>query len=122
MSQYATDDLQQALPPIESLLSKSVKAQQKLTPGTWQHSMLKDNIKALQIAHELMIKGGINPDTFTYDELQNALKTLTSMINKVEKTQVKFPPGTAQYTLQRNRLKSLFIANDTLSTFLKDNY
>jgi len=50
MDNYTTGELQEARRPIASLISKSKKAQQKLAPGTWQHTMLRDNLKALQIA------------------------------------------------------------------------
>ena len=47
-------ELQQARAAIASLISKSEKAQQKLTPGTWQHRMLEANLKALYIALHLL--------------------------------------------------------------------
>ena len=50
MDNYTPDELQEALQPIASLISKSEKAQQKLAPGMWQHTMLRDNLKALHIA------------------------------------------------------------------------
>jgi hypothetical protein len=48
------DELQEARQPLASLLGKSEKAQQKLASGTWQHTMPRDNIKALRIALALM--------------------------------------------------------------------
>jgi hypothetical protein len=104
---YTTDDLKEALRPIASLISKSEKAQQKLAPGTWQHSMLRDNLKALQIALALMSKETDNTNRFTRDDLQETLRAFTSMISKTDKAQAKFAPGTSQHTLQRNRLKAL---------------
>lgn len=53
---YTKEDLEKALAPIASLISKSEKAQEKLVPGTWQHTMLGDNIKALYIASPLLTK------------------------------------------------------------------
>jgi hypothetical protein len=53
---YVKDDLERALAPIASLISKSEKAQQKLVPGTWQHTMLGNNLKALYIASPLLTK------------------------------------------------------------------
>ena len=47
-------ELQQARAAIASLISKSEKVQQKLTPGTWQHRMLEANLKALYIALHLL--------------------------------------------------------------------
>ena len=48
------EDLQKAIAPIDSLISKSEKAQQKLTQGTWQHTMLDGNLKALHMASPLL--------------------------------------------------------------------
>jgi len=102
-----TDELQETLRPIASLISKSEKAQQKLAPGTWQHTMLRDNLKALRIASALMNKEANNTDNLIWDDLQEALRAVASMISKTEKAQAKFSPGTSQHTLQRNRLKAL---------------
>jgi hypothetical protein len=105
-----TDELQEVLRPIASLISKSEKAQQKLAPGTWQHTMLRDNLKALHIASALMNKASDDMDSFTRDDLQEALRAFASMISKTDKFQAKFRPGTSQHTLQRNRLKALRLA------------
>jgi hypothetical protein len=110
MADYTTDELQEALRPVASLISKSEKAQQKLAPGTWQHTMLRDNLKALHIASALMNKKTDDTDDFTWDNLQEALRAFASMISRTEKSQAKFSPGTSQHTLQRNRLKALRIA------------
>ncbi len=48
--------LEKALAPIASLISKSEKAQEKLAQGTWQHTMLSSNLKALYIASPLLAK------------------------------------------------------------------
>ena len=53
---YTKEDLKKALAPIASLISKSEKAQQKLAQGTWQHTMLSNNLKALSIASPLLAK------------------------------------------------------------------
>lgn len=101
-----------ALQPIASLIRKSEKAKQKLVPGTWQHTMLHDHLKALRIAFGMMSKSAADTNAFTRDDLQEALRALASMISKTEK--VKCSPGTAQHTLQRNRLKALQIAESLI--------
>ena len=114
MNDNTPDELQAALRPIASLISKSQKAQQKLAPGTWQHTMPRDNLKALHIALALMNTDAHETVTFTRDDLQSALRALASMISRTEKAQVKFSPGTSQHTLQRNRLKALRVAEALL--------
>lgn len=73
MDNPATDDLREALRPIASLISKSEKAQQKLVAGTWQHTMLRDNLKALRIASMLMNRETVGTDGFTRYDLQEAV-------------------------------------------------
>ncbi|MGD9559755.1 MAG: hypothetical protein AB7V55_04010 [Oscillospiraceae bacterium] len=46
--------LQKAQAPIASLTSKSEKARKKLAPGSWQHTMLTENIRALRLAAPLL--------------------------------------------------------------------
>ena len=50
------EELERAVAPITSLISKSEKAQKKLANGTWQHSMLEENLEALSIALPLLEK------------------------------------------------------------------
>lgn len=114
---YTTDELQEALRPIASLISKSEKAQQKLVPGTWQHTTLRDNLKALHHASALMNKKTNDTDDFTRDDLQEILHSFASMISKTENAQAKFSPGTSQHTLQRDRLKALCIGRKIVENF-----
>ena len=44
----------------------------------------------------------------------NPYLALAAMIARTAKSQAKFPPGTSQHTLQRNRLKALRIAEAAL--------
>jgi hypothetical protein len=108
------DDIQVAIRPIASLISKSEKAHQKLAPGTWQHAMLRDNLEALRIASALMNGEAINRNRVTRDDLQKALVALASMISKTGKAMAKFPPETSQHSLQQNRLKALHMAETLL--------
>lgn len=113
-----TDELQEALRQIASLISKSEKARQKLMPGMWQHTMLRDNLKALQIASALMSEETDDADCFIPDNLQEALRALAAMINRIEKAYAKYSPGSSQRTLQRNRLKALRLAEALINAEL----
>ena len=115
---YTTDELQEALRPIASLISKSEKAQQKLASGTWQHTMLRDNLKALRIASALMNEKAGETGRLAQDDLQEAIRAVASMISKTAKAKAKFRPGTSQHTLQRNRLKALRIAEGLIKVEL----
>lgn len=97
--------------PIASLIHKSEQARQKLTPGTWQHTMLTENLKALHMGAALLDReeGGAVP--FPPEELEAARRAFTSMIARTQAAQPKFPPGTAQHTLLQNRLFALQAAD-----------
>ncbi|NLD37811.1 MAG: hypothetical protein GX654_13170 [Desulfatiglans sp.] len=110
MDNFKEQELHEALNPITSLISKSEKSQQKLAPGTWQHKMLGDNIRALQYAASLISGDTDIKGSLTQDELHEALRSIASMINKAEKYQEKFLSGTSQHTLQKNRINALYIA------------
>ncbi len=51
---YGKEDYEKAEAPILSLIHKSEKARQKLSPGTWQDTTTGDNLKALYIASSLL--------------------------------------------------------------------
>ncbi len=54
MEQYTPTDLAEALRAIQSLISKCEKVEPKLRPGTSQATLLKNRIRALKIAAELL--------------------------------------------------------------------
>jgi hypothetical protein len=83
---FTRKDIREALHPIASIIIKSEKAQTKLTHGTWQHTMLSNNLKALGIASTLM--DGENRDTndCVPDDLRKAVSAFESMINRTANT------------------------------------
>ena len=108
------DYLPEALRPIVSLISKSEKAQQKLARGSWQYTMLRDNLRALRLALGLMTGDSVGSARVAPDDVRDALQALASMISKTRKAQATFEPGTSQHTLLRNRLKALRAAEKAL--------
>lgn len=98
------EEYQEVYPPIASLMSKSEKALQKLTADSWQHTMLRDNIKALKIASTMMQNENLD---WTQNELQDALRALAVMVDKTEKALGKFHEKTSQHSLLRNRFHAL---------------
>lgn len=117
MSRAATDELQKVLRPIASLLGKCEKALQNVAPGTWQHTMLRENVAALRVAVALFGGGG---GDFTRDDLRRALRALSSMTSKTESARAKFAAGTSQHTLQQNRLVALRAAEKLLDAKLAE--
>ena len=117
---FTTEESQGARRAIASLISKSAKAQQKLAPGTWQHTMLADNLKALHIASGLMDQRVDDTHSFAPDDFQDALRAFAAMRTIADKAQAAFSPGTSQHTLQVNRLKALRIAEALTKKELDD--
>lgn len=109
-----TDDLPGILRPIVSLISKSEKAQRKLAPGSWQYTMLRDNLRALRLALGLMTGVAVGSARVVPDDVRDALRALASMISKTRKAQATFKAGMSQHTLLRNRLKALRAAEKAL--------
>ena len=65
----------------------------KFPEGTSQHSLLKNRIRALQTAREL-ISGECRPSR---EELEFALLRIESMIHKMSKARDKYEPGSRNY-------------------------
>ena len=65
----------------------------KFQEGTSQHSLLKNRIRALQTAREL-ISGEGRPSR---EELEFALPKIESMIHKMSKARDKYEPGSRNY-------------------------
>lgn len=56
VGRYTREELEKALAPITSLISKSEKAREKLAQGTWQHTMLSDLLNGLYLASPPLAK------------------------------------------------------------------
>jgi len=119
MNKRTTVELQEVIQPIASLISKSEKAQQKLTPGTWQHTMLGENLRALHIALALMSRRTDGAAVPTREDFQAAVRAFADMTTKSKKVQAKFSPGTSQHTLQQNRLRAFRAAEALIRAKLK---
>lgn len=53
---FKKNEFESAIAPLNSLISKSEKSKTKLKQGTWQHTMLSNNLKALNIALPLIME------------------------------------------------------------------
>jgi len=97
--------------PLVSLLHKSESALPKVPADSWQARMLHDNIQALRLSLRLLDAPPAHADR---GELQAGLDALDAMIAKTGESERKFRPGTAQHTLQRNRLAALRVARQAV--------
>ena len=52
---------------------------------------------------------------YTKEELEEALRVVSSSISNCEKIQPKFAEGTSQHTLLKNRIKALYISKSLIT-------
>ncbi len=119
MQALTAGEMQAVLKPIESLLHKSEKAMEKLAEGTWQHAMLRDNVRALRLSRTLLTGGAGAAEALDRAALTHAQGALFDMLRRSEQAQQKFAEGTAQFTLQRNRIHALRVAEGLVAEALE---
>ena len=54
MTNFSTSELEEGLKAMESLVNKSMKAQETLTPGTSQWTTLSRRLKAFKMAYTII--------------------------------------------------------------------
>ena len=107
------EDMEEALQAIASMIDRSEKSQKKFAQGTSQHTLLKNRIKALNIASSLITKKLAESDVadnFSEEDLQRTLAPIASLISKSEKAQQKLTQGTWQHSMLDGNLKALHMA------------
>lgn len=83
-----------AIKTVSSLIPRCERMMPKFAPGTSQHTLLRDRIRALQIAGELLSGGTADRSE---EALAAALEPLASIARKCEKARSKHQPGSGQY-------------------------
>lgn len=109
MEEYTREELREALRVVSSTISNCEKIQPKFNEGTSQNTLLKNRIKALYISKSLITEEEII-NTYTKEELKEAIAPVSSIISKCEKAQLKFVEGTAHHTRLKNIIKAMYIS------------
>lgn len=109
MQEYTREELREALRVVSSTISNCEKIQPKFDVGTSQHTLLKNRIKALYISKSLITEEEII-NTYTKEELKEAIAPVSSIISKCEKALPKFVEGTAHHTRLKNIIKAMYIS------------
>jgi len=124
MTDYNSNSLELARKAIEDMLDRSVKAQAKFRPGTSQHSLQVNRIKALSISLALLSTETAKTihTRYSSQELVFAIAPLTSLIHKSEKAQTNLKPNTWQYSMLSSNLKALYLALDALNGVIDKNH
>lgn len=58
---------------------------------------------------------------FAKEDMKEALRSIAAMIDRSEKAQEKFAQGSSQHTLQKNRIKALYIASSLITKELAES-
>lgn len=114
MDKYTREELEETLQILSSVISRCEKAQLKFVEGTSQHTLLKNRIKALYISKSLITDENIK-DKYIKDELVEALRPVSSIINKCEKAQQKFAEGTSNGTRFKKMIKAMYISKTLIT-------
>lgn len=114
MDKYIVEELKEALQIVSSAISRCEKAQPKFAVGTSQHTLLKNRIKALYISKSLITDESIT-EKYTKEELTEALRSVSSIIGKCEKAQLKFADGTSYHNRFGNMIKAMCISKSLIT-------
>lgn len=123
MGDFTMEELQEALRSIASMIDRSEQAREKFAPGTSQHTLQKNRIKALYVVSSLIKKESAENATtaFIKEDFEDAVKPIASLISKSEKAQKKLAQGTWQHRMLEDNLKALYIASPLLAKALEEN-
>lgn len=113
MEEYTREELKEVLRVVSSTISNCEKIQPKFHEGTSQHTLLKNRIKALYISKSLITHEDVI-DTYTKEELKEAIAPVSSIISKCEKAQLKFAEGTFHQTRLKSIIKAMYISKSLI--------
>ena len=114
MDKYTKEELEEALQVVSSVIRNCEKIHPKFAEGTSQHTLLKNRIKAMYISKSLLIDENII-DKYTKEELEEAIRPVSSAISKCEKAQLKAVEGTSNYTRLKKMIKALYISKSLIT-------
>ncbi|QHI73617.1 hypothetical protein [Aminipila terrae] len=114
MNKYTQEELKEAVQIVSSVISRCEKIQPKFVEGTSQHTLLKNRIKALYISKSLIMDEDVI-EKYIKEELIEALQQVSSIINKCEKAQQKFPEDTSNHTRFTNMIKAMYISKSLIT-------
>ncbi len=111
MDNYTTIEIETTLKILKSIIANCQKMQPKFSMGTPQYTLLKNRINALEISISLLSEKEVS-NKYNKEELIKALDSITSIINKCEKAQMKYTEGTAYHTRLKNIISAMLISKE----------
>lgn len=98
---------------VVSLIGRCEKVQPKFAPGTAQHSLLENRLRALRLCRALLQEPE-NAARCPQEELERALPPVASILHKCGKAQAKYAPGQPAYTRLGNILNAMELSQELL--------
>lgn len=89
---------------LASIIGSCEKAKEKFKPGSSQHTLLQNRLKALYIS-KVLAEG--NTYDYSVSDLKEALLPVSSIINKCEKAIQKHEPDSAYYKRSMNIINAM---------------
>lgn len=105
--EYSREELEMAISLLSSTIVNCEKMQPKFSEGTSQASLLKNRIKALNIARSLLLDG---ISKYSSKETMEALAPIVSIIHKTTTAQGKFEEGSKQYKRLQPMIQAMIIS------------
>jgi len=113
MDGFTKEELQEACNTIEPTISQLEQMESKFKTGTSQHTLLIRRVKAFNIAI-MLIKQELQEreitDSYTKEELKEALQEIQSTISKSEKIPPKLKERSARHATLLRQIKAYSIA------------
>ncbi|MBA4688010.1 MAG: hypothetical protein H2184_12710 [Candidatus Galacturonibacter soehngenii] len=121
MENYSQEELDAAIQLISSIIINCEKMQTKFLEGTSQHSLLKNRIRALQIAKALIAKDS-SIDLYTQLDIEKSLQPILSIIHKTKKAQMKYKDDTVQYKKMSPMISAMCISKAFIEAAIKKQH
>lgn len=105
-----------ALKTITSIIIRCERAQPKFTPGSSQHTLLKNRIQAIKIV-QVLLTGG-DAALYSIQDLSAALEPLASVIRKCEKARSKYAADSGQYRRFNGIIRAMALSRELIENEL----
>lgn len=120
MSSYTEEEVFRALEVISTTILNCEKMQPKFKVGSSQHTLLLNRIKALSISKALLT-GDLGVETFTLNELEEALAPLNSIIHKCKSGQKKHSDQTVTFKKLQKMIEAVEIGKSNIEEAISIN-
>lgn len=114
MEKHTAEELAEAMQTVIGAFDRCQRALLRFDEGSPQHTLLKNRVKALNVAKALMtgMEAEYKPSE---EEMVGAIRPIASIISKCEKAQHRFTEGTMQHMRLCKLIKAMCISKSLIS-------